>query len=150
MNERPHIRVEMLSNPLYLSGARELVAAVADRLGFPEDACGHIKLAVDEALCNVIRHGYDRRPDGPIWLRRRPRTDAPTAGRPGGGGSGIWDGVGRFNEAWSSIMRVARSGGACSLIERFAARDVDMTGEGMACSPPTGKCTNRRVLHIPI
>jgi serine/threonine-protein kinase RsbW len=72
MNERPHIRVEMLSNPLYLSGARELVAAVADRLGFSEEACGHIKLAVDEALCNVIRHGYDRRPDGPIWLTLRP------------------------------------------------------------------------------
>lgn len=89
MNERPHIRVEMLSNPLYLSGARELVAAVADRLGFPEDACGHIKLAVDEALCNVIRHGYDRRPDGPIWLSLWPLTDAPAAGRPGGGGPGL-------------------------------------------------------------
>lgn len=72
MIERPHIRVEMLSNPLYLSGARELVAAVADRLGFSDEACGHIKLAVDEALCNVIRHGYDRRPDGPIWLTLQP------------------------------------------------------------------------------
>ena len=23
---------------------------------------------MDEALCNVINHGYQRRPDGPIWL----------------------------------------------------------------------------------
>jgi anti-sigma regulatory factor (Ser/Thr protein kinase) len=89
MTERPHIRVEMLSNPLYLSGARELVAAVADRLGFPEESCGHIKLAVDEALCNVIRHGYDRRPDGPIWMSLWPLSDSPADGRPAGGGPGL-------------------------------------------------------------
>lgn len=68
MNDRPHIRIEMVSNPLYLSGARELVGSVARRLGFSELACGQISLAVDEALCNIIRHGYDRRADGPIWL----------------------------------------------------------------------------------
>lgn len=89
MTERPHIRVELLSNPLYLSGARELVAAVADRLGFPEESCGHIKLAVDEALCNVIRHGYDRRADGPIWLSLWPLTDSPANGHPAGGGPGL-------------------------------------------------------------
>lgn len=68
MSDRPDIRIEMLSNPLYLSGARELVGSVARRLGFNELACGQIALAVDEALCNIIRHGYDRRTDGPIWL----------------------------------------------------------------------------------
>lgn len=68
MSDRPDIRIEMLSNPLYLSGARELVGSVARRLGFSELACGQIALAVDEALCNIIRHGYDRRPDGLIWL----------------------------------------------------------------------------------
>lgn len=66
--DRPDIRIEMLSNPLYLSGARELVGSVARRLGFSEMACGQISLAVDEALCNIIRHGYDRRSDGTIWL----------------------------------------------------------------------------------
>ncbi len=64
----PHVRVQMNSNPQYLSGARELVAAVARRLGFSDAGCSQIALAVDEALCNVIRHGYDRRPDGTIWL----------------------------------------------------------------------------------
>lgn len=67
-NDRPHIRIEMMSNPLYLSGARELVGSVARRLGFNEMACGQISLAVDEALCNIIRHGYEKRLDGPIWL----------------------------------------------------------------------------------
>ncbi len=64
----PDIHVQLVSDPTYLSGARELVAAVARRLGFTDEGCGQIALAVDEALCNVIRHGYDRRKDGPIWL----------------------------------------------------------------------------------
>ncbi|MFM9996075.1 MAG: ATP-binding protein [Phycisphaerales bacterium] len=64
----PDLRVALVSNPTYLSGAREMIAAVARRLGFTEEGCGQIALAVDEALCNVIRHGYDKRADGPIWL----------------------------------------------------------------------------------
>lgn len=64
----PHVRVEVLSQPRYLSGARDLVAAVAKRFGFDDTECGRIALAVDEALCNVIKHGYDRRPDGKIWI----------------------------------------------------------------------------------
>lgn len=67
-----HITVEMVSDPMYLAGARELVASVARRLGFTEEGSGQIALAVDEALCNVIRHGYERRKDGPIWLRLWP------------------------------------------------------------------------------
>lgn len=64
----PDLRMQLMSDPRYLSGARELVGAVARRLGFTDEACGQIALAVDEALCNVIRHGYGRRTDGPIWL----------------------------------------------------------------------------------
>jgi anti-sigma regulatory factor (Ser/Thr protein kinase) len=63
-----HVVVELFSQPRYLSGARDLVSAVAKRFGFDDAACGQLALAVDEALCNVIRHGYDRRPDGRIWL----------------------------------------------------------------------------------
>jgi anti-sigma regulatory factor (Ser/Thr protein kinase) len=64
----PQVRLELRSNALLLAGARELVAAVAKRLGFGDEACGQIALAVDEALCNVIRHGYNREPNRPIWL----------------------------------------------------------------------------------
>ncbi len=67
-----HLRLEMLSQPRYLSGARELVAAVAKRLGFTEQACGQIALAIDEALCNVMCHGYGRDPNGVIWLSIEP------------------------------------------------------------------------------
>lgn len=72
MPERSEIQIQMLSNPLYLSGAREMVAAVARRLAFSDEACGQIALAVDEALCNVIRHGYGREPDRPIWISLMP------------------------------------------------------------------------------
>ena len=64
----PDVRVEVISQPRYLAGARDLVKAVAGRLGFDAAQCGRIALAVDEALCNVINHGYEKRPDGRIWV----------------------------------------------------------------------------------
>jgi serine/threonine-protein kinase RsbW len=71
----PDLCIQMVSDPVYLSGAREMVAAVARRLGFADEAAGQIALALDEALCNVIRHGYDRRRDGPIWISLWPLQD---------------------------------------------------------------------------
>jgi anti-sigma regulatory factor (Ser/Thr protein kinase) len=64
----PHVRLQILSQPRYLCGAREMVAAVAKRIGFSDLSCSQIALAIDEALANVMRHGYSDRPDGPIWL----------------------------------------------------------------------------------
>lgn len=82
MSDRPHIRVELLSNPIYLCGARELVGSVAKRLGFDDLDCSKIALAVDEALCNIIRHGYQRRTDRPIWISIWPIEDG--GGKPSG------------------------------------------------------------------
>ncbi len=67
-----HIRVEVLSQPRYLAGVRELVLAVSRRLGFGESGAGHIALAIDEALANVIRHGYEGAADRPIFLTIAP------------------------------------------------------------------------------
>ena len=50
-----------------------MVLWVARRTGFTELDCSQIALAVDEALCNVFRHGYDRRVDGRIWMRIWPK-----------------------------------------------------------------------------
>jgi serine/threonine-protein kinase RsbW len=72
MSEQPEIRVEVRSNPLYLSGMREMIASVARRLGFSDEACGQMALAVDEALCNVIKHGYGKAHDRPIWIELTP------------------------------------------------------------------------------
>lgn len=70
------MRVELLSQPRFLSGARDLVSALAKRCGFDDTACGQMALAVDEALCNIIRHGYDKREDGKIWISLWPIEDA--------------------------------------------------------------------------
>lgn len=78
----PQMRIELRSNPLFLSGVRELVVAVSKRLGFTDEAGGQIALAVDEALCNVIRHGYKKAPDRPIWLSLWAEGGAWSAGAP--------------------------------------------------------------------
>ncbi|MCB9844519.1 MAG: ATP-binding protein [Phycisphaeraceae bacterium] len=74
-----HVRVEIRSDPKYLSGVREMVGAVARRLGFDQLASSQVALAVDEALANVICHGYERRLDGSIWV-----SIWPEEGEPGG------------------------------------------------------------------
>lgn len=83
MSDPPHVRVELMSDPTYLSGAREMVVAVARRLGFSDEVACRIALAVDEALCNVIRHGYEGSTDRPIWLSLWPIQPGPDHDKPG-------------------------------------------------------------------
>jgi anti-sigma regulatory factor (Ser/Thr protein kinase) len=68
MSEQPHVHLRMVSSPVYLGGARELITGIARSMGFGAVGSSQIALAVDEALCNVIRHGYDRQADRPIWI----------------------------------------------------------------------------------
>src|SRR5688572_20238147 len=72
----PPLRFEMLSQPRYLSAIRAMVSNVAQRFGFTENECSQIALAVDEAICNIISHGYDKREDGHIsvavWPEENP------------------------------------------------------------------------------
>lgn len=64
----PVVRLEIASQPELLAGARALIAAMAQRCHFNEIQCGQISLAVDEALCNIIKHGYNCREDERIWI----------------------------------------------------------------------------------
>lgn len=64
----PDIQVEMFSQPRLLASARAMVGSIAQWVGFDDVQCGQVSLAVDEALCNVINHGYERRDDGRIWI----------------------------------------------------------------------------------
>ena len=64
----PPVRLEMASQARFLAAARAMINNLAQRLGFNEIHCGQISLAVDEALCNIINHGYEKNPDGRIWL----------------------------------------------------------------------------------
>jgi anti-sigma regulatory factor (Ser/Thr protein kinase) len=68
INREPAVRLELTSQARFLAAARAMISNLAQRLGFNDVQCGQISLAVDEALCNIINHGYDKRPDGRIWL----------------------------------------------------------------------------------
>ena len=62
------LRVEFYSRPHYLAIIRQMIDALCARIGYDHAEASRICLAVDEALCNVIRHGYDSAPDGPSTL----------------------------------------------------------------------------------
>ncbi|MBL9001651.1 MAG: ATP-binding protein [Phycisphaerae bacterium] len=68
MSQSPEIKIEFRSNPAYLCAIREMVNLLSRRCGFSDGAANKIALAVDEALANVMNHGYEKRTDLPIWL----------------------------------------------------------------------------------
>jgi serine/threonine-protein kinase RsbW len=52
------LRLQLLSNPQVLCGVRGAVFPIASAVGFGEEDCRAITLAVDEAITNIIRHAY--------------------------------------------------------------------------------------------
>lgn len=75
MSASQGLHLTLPSDPTYFCGVRELVAQILRRLGFSETQAAQSALAVDEALTNIMRHGYDRRIDAPIWLSLTPFDD---------------------------------------------------------------------------
>jgi serine/threonine-protein kinase RsbW len=69
---RPCVRLTMPSIPRYLAVIRAAVGCMAGQDGFPQDVIDKLVLAADEALANVIKHGYDARTDGEILVILRP------------------------------------------------------------------------------
>lgn len=66
------VRIELLSKPVYLCAVRDFMRQVCRRHGFHDDQTAQIVLAVDEALANVMKHGYANHPDGHIWVAIAP------------------------------------------------------------------------------
>ncbi|MBG83730.1 MAG: hypothetical protein CMJ40_04185 [Phycisphaerae bacterium] len=64
----PDIQMEFFSRPVYLGVIRRMLDSLCERMGLDPHQSARICLAVDEAICNVIRHGYDNSPDGRITL----------------------------------------------------------------------------------
>jgi len=52
-----------------------MIDTLCGRLGYTPAESSQLCLAIDEALCNVIRHGYDSAPDGRIRMEVHERTD---------------------------------------------------------------------------
>ena len=66
------IELRILSEPRFLCVARAAIGAAVEKIGFDDGVSGQVMLAVDEALANIIRHGYQGRADGPIWIGFEP------------------------------------------------------------------------------
>ena len=70
-----HVRFAIPSDPRYLPIVRGTVGPLAAAIGWDEDECRAITLAVDEAITNVIRHAYHNRRDCVIDMECRESAD---------------------------------------------------------------------------
>jgi anti-sigma regulatory factor (Ser/Thr protein kinase) len=75
----PEIQLCVLSQPRLLGAVRALVETFAERIGFCDRGRGELVLAIDEALTNIIRHGYGHAEDCRIWISLRTLSE-PSAG----------------------------------------------------------------------
>jgi anti-sigma regulatory factor (Ser/Thr protein kinase) len=67
--------IDLTSDPCQLSVVRESVRTWISALGWGELRIADVVLAVDEALTNVMRHGYENQTDRPIRLFMRTVND---------------------------------------------------------------------------
>jgi anti-sigma regulatory factor (Ser/Thr protein kinase) len=74
-HDRHPFVMRLLSEPRYLCAVRATVETLARQLGLGDEQAGRVVMAVDEAITNVIRHGYRGEPGRPIWLRVKPLND---------------------------------------------------------------------------
>lgn len=68
-------QMKLASDPRLLSIVRSAVSELAASLGFEDAQCRRITLAVDEALCNLIRHAYKNDCNHEIELYCEARAD---------------------------------------------------------------------------
>ena len=65
------VKLNFPSDPRYLGVVRGAIERFASLVGFDEEDCRWITLAVHEALTNVIRHAYHNQYDQPVEVRLR-------------------------------------------------------------------------------
>jgi serine/threonine-protein kinase RsbW len=63
------VNLNFPSDPRYLGVVRGAIERFASLVGFDEEECRWITLAVHEALTNVIRHAYQNQHDQPVQIR---------------------------------------------------------------------------------
>jgi anti-sigma regulatory factor (Ser/Thr protein kinase) len=76
MTEPDVLNLEVTSDTAELPGVRDGIRAWSKRHGWSEAEIAEITLAVDEALSNVIRHGYGGEPGHKIEMSARAVHDA--------------------------------------------------------------------------
>jgi len=68
MTDHGEVQMRITSEAKCLPAARMTAEQMAKREGFAEEDAHGLALAIDEALANVIKHGYQGRPDQPIEI----------------------------------------------------------------------------------
>lgn len=58
MNSKTTYQINISASTRNLSEARNFITAHAESYGFPADQIADIRLAVDEAVTNIIKHAY--------------------------------------------------------------------------------------------
>lgn len=71
MNPTTSLEFELTSEPECLPDVRERIRQWAEPQGWSDRQVGEIVLALDEAVTNVIRHGYGGQPQQRILVRAR-------------------------------------------------------------------------------
>ena len=61
-------KMEVQSGLENLKGVRQFVAQAVLDSGMPQNQVNQIVLAVDEAVANIMRHGYKQQPEGTIEI----------------------------------------------------------------------------------
>jgi serine/threonine-protein kinase RsbW len=74
------IEIRIQSQPRYLCVVRAAVEAAMGRLGINPDEITPIVLGVDEAMTNIVRHGYECAEDRPIWVKLSPYANGARKG----------------------------------------------------------------------
>jgi anti-sigma regulatory factor (Ser/Thr protein kinase) len=72
MSDFAKIELNITSEPKSLPVVRSAVERMAQVEGFGEAETHALVLAIDEALANVIKHGYQERPNQPITIALNP------------------------------------------------------------------------------
>lgn len=103
MNPKP-LNICLLSEPDSLHEVRAQVEHWLDRAGWSPELTGQVVLAIDEALTNAIRHGYQGRPRCRIELGLRQ----------------VWS-----DEGWPGVEVLVRDFGAQVDPEKICGRSLD-------------------------
>lgn len=80
MSDQDSLHLDVDSDPSQLPTVRDTVRQWAGRHGWKADETADIVLAIDEALTNVIRHGYDGQPGHQIEVAAHTLRDAQGQG----------------------------------------------------------------------
>ena len=60
--------IQFPTSPTWFSTIRHLISAATVQCGFSDRDAGQVAMAVDEALSNIYRHGYNGSSDGRVLL----------------------------------------------------------------------------------